>query len=485
MFTELSLLRPKRLRRANFSRADFLTKNENALIKPALFDFCYELQRKRRITPHDIKDLVRNYHADRAVEWYQRENFIFQCVNEALNTGNVEHIYLLRHYITDLHERICTSKHQRTGLNSSFLKTEINASRSILYRVIRLSERERKTLESLVGQLVTNRSFMSASRSKDVALEYSSQKTQTTESNLLLFEINIDLNSPVILDTDITTSEHALLLDFGIRFRVTKCEFDTKDNVWVCGLETAIAEPAFIQQSALVSLNDCLLKLNSYENDDTRINTTIDDRRPHSARISEIKSLSDNTNRELPFTSRPIEWAHVLQIKALVEWKQKNLLKLSNEWIQAIQIYAQCDTKYHYDDLHIIYCLNNVGYIYHLFGKDSLAIQLIKTSLMICRRQLLAEQPVFAQTCRNLGYIFANLGDYKTALDYHKRAIKVTRQSSPSAQWTTVLTLRNMGDICHRSGNFPQAHTYYRKAADAYKKCMDIFIASGYLEFVC
>lgn len=487
MFTELSLLRPQRLKRANFLRADIATNNENALIKSALLDFCYELHEKGTIKSDDIKELMKNYQANHAVEWYQKGMFIFQCVNDALNSGNIERIYLLRRYITDLHEQIHASKHQFDHLewDTTRIKTEIQPPKTTLYRCVQIFEQEIKTLQSLVGQLVSNKSFMSASKNKDIALKFASH---ISDIPLLLFEINVDLTSHGILDTQMNESgkysQHEFLLDFGIRFRLTKCELDTKDNIWLCSLDMTDEEPAFLQQAPLLSLDKCLSQLNLYRNDATLLNNTIETNRSYSGKFCIIKSVFRETKRTLPLTSRPIEWAHVLQIKALIEWKQKYLLKLSNEWTRAIQIYANSDTKYFYDDLYMIYCLNNIGYIYHLFGKDYLAIQMIKTALNICNNQLLTKHLVFAQSCRTLGYVFANLGDFKSALNYHKRAVSVTRQLSPSAQWNTVLMLRNMGDICQRSRNFSQAHIYYKQAANTYKKFMDIFTAKDYLEMM-
>jgi hypothetical protein len=480
MFTELSLLPQKRQTYAQFSKRSCPIIKQSALAKFALLDIWHQLCTSGQTTLSEIQNFLKKYQVNHAIEWYKNESFLYRCVNEALNTDNIEQNYLLHSYIADLHEEIHRFKRQSHAMIQT---AQIKSSKTILYRGARQSDEELNILKSLEGKLVTNKSFMLTSRNKKVALNFALlNNSHASDSLSLLYEIHIDLNSPNAIYADITGSQenniNDILLDFDIRFRLKQCKFDTTDNIWLCCLEATHEEPDFMHQYQAMPLSECLAKLNSSKNEDTRVYGTLQSTRQYSSNFNASKLLLSNKQWKLPVTCRPIEWAHIVHIKALIEWQRNSL---SNKWIHAIQIYAQSDIQYLSDNLNIAYCLNHFGYIKHLLDKNSLAIQLIKTSLCMCQRRLAPEHIFFPMCYQNLGIVFANLGDYMTALEYHKRALSITQQLFPAIQWTTVLILRNMATICDRSGHRSEAHRYRTQGNSVYKKYMDFLIKNNYL----
>jgi hypothetical protein len=249
---------------------------------------------------------------------------------------------------------------------------------------------------------------MSTSRSTKNALDSALlNHSQASNSLSLLFEIHIDLSSPDIIHVDIAdykeNNVNDILLDFGIRFRVTQCKFDTTDNIWLCCLEATYEEPHFMQQYRAIPLSECLAKLSPSRHGDTLLNDMLQSTGQYSFDASASKLLLSNKQWKLPVTCRPIEWAHIVHTKALIERRRNGHYKVSNKWIHAIQIYAQSDIQCLSDNFNIAYCLNHFGYIKHLLGESTLAIQLIKTSLRMCRRQLPSENILFAYKLSEFG----------------------------------------------------------------------------------
>ncbi|CAF1409940.1 unnamed protein product [Rotaria sp. Silwood1] len=43
------------------------------------------------------------YHSNAALQWYSRDSFLFQIINQALRSSNVNAMFKMRYFLTDLY----------------------------------------------------------------------------------------------------------------------------------------------------------------------------------------------------------------------------------------------------------------------------------------------------------------------------------------------------------------------------------------------
>jgi hypothetical protein len=63
-----------------------------------------------------IDDFEKNYHADKAINWYSRNSFVYRLLNKALRTQNLVIIFKFRHFIRDVYKQL-TKLHRKQNLN--------------------------------------------------------------------------------------------------------------------------------------------------------------------------------------------------------------------------------------------------------------------------------------------------------------------------------------------------------------------------------
>jgi hypothetical protein len=134
---------------------------------------------------------------------------------------------------------------------NSFLEARTTG---IIYRGTRQSQEQLDKLKGCAGELITNKTFMSTSRSKAVALAFSSNDpSQTPDSRALLCEIHVNLDAPDIVAADVAQSgirdEAEVLFDLGTVFRVIKFEYQSQDSTALCVLEATSDKPVFMRHT--------------------------------------------------------------------------------------------------------------------------------------------------------------------------------------------------------------------------------------------
>ncbi|CAF1502593.1 unnamed protein product [Rotaria sordida] len=472
LLVQLQLLQPNGHYYEQLLQTVFSTIHESALAKPAMLDFCLQLNANNS-TLLDIRNFSKKYRAEHSIYWYTKECFVYRCVNKTLRSGDIDKCYSIRFYIADLSVQLHLLKSQQQKLMKK-------AGMTTLYRGFRQSDDELNILRNLVGRVVAVKSFMSTSRNKDIALTYASPSDGQEENwRPVLLEIYVDLSSPTIIAADISRVsnfdvECEVLFNIGSTFRVKMLTFDTLNDIWLCQLiatnENLVDIQDFQIRSPNVSLSQLILygsniicsnKMIQHEQDDT-INRN-------------FKSPSNDRQR-LPWLAyESIDWAYIQYIKCIIQWQQTDMNQLLNECERILEIYTQIDVQDSFDGLQIASYMNNFGYISLLCSKQSELINLFNNSLSIRKKYLPHDHILLAQSYRNLGLAYANISDYHTAFEFHERALSINQHASITAQWSTVTTLRNMGDLCHRLKNCTRAVEYYSKAIDAFCSCLSFF----------
>ncbi|CAF1576832.1 unnamed protein product [Didymodactylos carnosus] len=175
-------------------------------------EYCKESQKQLRKT----EEFRQAYNANDAIRWYTDESFLYQRVNRALRSEDIDELYTYRFYIIDL----CTqlSKEYQQNLNKhQMLK---------LYRGQLMSNEELEKLRNNIGNLISTNGFFSTTRDINVARLYI-----TSNKKSVLFEIDADpqLKHVVLADIQkfsLIPDEPEVLFSIGAVFEIKNVYFD-------------------------------------------------------------------------------------------------------------------------------------------------------------------------------------------------------------------------------------------------------------------
>ena len=170
---------------------------------------------------------------------YTKNCFIFELINSALRTENIDALYSYRFYINDL--RTCIADRDK------FIRDYTSSTYMTLYHGVKQSQKDIQRLEDGIGQLISPSSFFSTSRVKEVAEMFAGVgSTRTTDDGLVsfIFEIYVDLSVHDTSVADISSfsqfkNEQEILFDLGTVFEVNAMTYSAADDVWTCYLKTS------------------------------------------------------------------------------------------------------------------------------------------------------------------------------------------------------------------------------------------------------
>lgn len=487
MEIQQDLILSKRIWRPNFLfyrqliENVLITVSDHTVAQSSMLDHCRQYYSLDETYLIHINEFAKKYQSTQAARWYTKDSFIHRIVNKVLRTGNIEHCYLLRFYITDLSEQLYQLKCQQ---QKNVTET---AKNTILYRGLRQSAAHLKTLKTLVGQVILTKGFMSTSRRENIALCYAgASHPQSPQSQPLLIEIKVDMTVSGIVVADIAhlsnfPEEQEVLFDIGIPLRVDSLKHDSSNLIWCCRLVAMPNESQVTHLSQHISSDETCVDLSLYSEDEAKLERMMSEERRRN-----FNSIYNDQESDLLWCNSPsVSWiantpsdrARILQQKALIHWQRNgDLHQFRSECEHAWKLFKQGINDIKSVGNHDTACfLNNFGYACQQLNDTTYAIDLLKQSSEI-RNRLGASAHFRAQSLRNLGLAYTDQGDYKNALASLNQALIIGQQAPPTTQWSTSMTLRNFGYFFHARRDYLRVIEYFVKALDTFRQCANLCI---------
>ncbi|CAF4334580.1 unnamed protein product, partial [Rotaria sordida] len=115
----------------------------------------------------------------------------------------------------------------------------------ILYRGLKMEEEEFRNLKQNEGGLISTNGFLSASRSKNVALQFAKKPSKRSDIVSILYEIECyiqELDSIIFADItelSVYAKESEVLFDLGSTFEIISVKEDFQLNLWLIKLRTS------------------------------------------------------------------------------------------------------------------------------------------------------------------------------------------------------------------------------------------------------
>ncbi|CAF3765154.1 unnamed protein product [Rotaria socialis] len=212
---------------------------------------------------NEINRLEKEYDSKDAVYWYSREYFLYRIINQALRNNDVESMFKMRYFLTDLYAQLtelCTQDHvqklfdQRNGI--------------MVYRGQQMTKAELEYFRTIQGCIIATKPFLSATRSFAVASLFAAT-SEGPDITQVIFCIKIDRfyenfrPFAYISQAAFMPEEEEVLFSMGSLFRVQSIEtLITEENISVINL--TLVEPSELAKNNFFINNPIQWSTNQY-----------------------------------------------------------------------------------------------------------------------------------------------------------------------------------------------------------------------------
>ncbi|CAF1304860.1 unnamed protein product [Adineta steineri] len=463
--------------------------------KEEMLTVCRQYYRGNYRILKDIDQFAQNYHIDECIQWYTKETFVYQLLNKALRTQDIEQLYIFRYYIADLSKELAQEYKK--------IKTKEN-KKIYLYRGTTMHTKELGKLRANVGKLIAANGYWSTSRDRLSALGFAYKLKPKSDMRALLFEIECDLHdsNDSVIFADIShlsyfPTEEELLFDAGSIFRIKEVRVEDSDtNLCVVQLITTGEGRNLIEkhieqnriemkeESPRIMLGTLLKRMGKFEKSlqflqhllknpgeenmgyiHNRIGIALKDQRKYDLALKHLKEAF-----RLTFYSKPPDRkysAFVLHNQGLVYAKQQKYKEALNYYNRAVRILKE-ETDGSGSGIAQFY--NSIGRIYLYQGDYDRALGYQLEALRI-RENLNPDHVMNAFIYVDIANIYSRTKNYDEALKYHRRALELRQSVLLPTNHNIAWSLHQVGRMYYKKHVLQTALDYYKKSLEMTKKC--------------
>jgi tetratricopeptide (TPR) repeat protein len=361
-----------------------------------------------------IDEFDQTYHINECIRWYTKETFVYELINSALRTGDIEKLYTFRYYIADLSNQLAEkSKNSKWGRDQL-----IN-----LYRGTKINKKEADKFKINDGKLIATNSYWSTSRDRDYACTYANKLAHHADLVSVLFEIECSLmnqnDSIVVVDISELSefpSENEFLFDVGSIFQIQKVTKETNGDT-----ELYVVE----------------------------LSTTEDGREV-------VKKYIEENRREMEYESP----------KMMVGI----LLKRIGEYKKSLQYFEQLLIDP--GEENIAYIHNRIGIAYRNENKDDLALDHFNKALSLSSKVQPSEKRLLANILQNIGKVDYKHKRFNSALEYYRQAVDTIGPEKGDMNRLIAELYSSIGRVSIDLKDYESAHKHLQNALEIRQSCL-------------
>ncbi|CAF3979898.1 unnamed protein product, partial [Rotaria sordida] len=192
-----------------------------------MIEYCRQKYADNKSYLNMIDEFKDYYNKCNAINWYTRDTFLYRLINKALRDQDVDTLYSIRYFITDLHYQIVNKYAQQYSMAITFnnVTASILEIKTVYRGQLMIHEEFDKKIRYNTGGFFLVSSFFSTTTNRDLACVFAGDGSSNTESSVL-FQINIDHSLKEFEYADVTTesafggTEQEVLFSMGAVFRI-------------------------------------------------------------------------------------------------------------------------------------------------------------------------------------------------------------------------------------------------------------------------
>ena len=398
-----------------------------------------------------LDEFEQNYHAKESLLLFKKNVFLHQLINRALKTKNIDQLYSLRYFLTDLINNIEHRHQQIIQSNREYL---------IVYREMHLLMDELNQLRENQGQLISLKGFLMTSTVRSVS---PSTSTNGTDLISVLFQIEFhikELSDQIIFgEIDSLSLEETFLFDFNTTFQLENIE--QIEQIWMIKLKV---------------VNHGRIILQKYIDDTHRqiehlslpilFGKFICDMGQWNQSINYFQCLMKDSHEDLAWIEHSIGQAY--------QWK--------GQWDQARIFYDQAYHRIIRQNIkYSSIVLNDIGELLFHQGKYEESIDYHQSALTIQKNYFPSNHPHIATSLSNIALIHHIRLKYDEALISYDQALTIQEEYYNHFHLDIAKTLNRIGHVLYNQRKLDQAFDYHQRAMSIYKNYYQldhVYIAS-------
>ena len=412
-----------------------------------------------------LQEFDNDYEKHSPIWWYTRECLLYQMLNEALRTGNIDVLISMGFFIADLHRAIEVCH-----------KKEEHSCSMIVYRGQGMTNEEFEKIKGCENGLISFEHFLSTSRDKNVSLRFARSSLGKPGVCGILFRMKINrkltnLSSPYASIKKLSfyeNSEKEILFSTHTVFRIESIR-PLKDvkNIWQINLRLTTNEEDIQLEELTKHLRENLqLEVNPQESLARLLLIMGLTNKSEEIYQNILINTSENDCEQLAYLYHQLGCIsnEKQDFKSSLEYFEKSLeikKKLSTDQAQLAGTYLNIGSIYHkqnkFDNALFYFNLtletnptnqrilasayNNIGMLYKRYKQYINALENFEKCLQIDLKTLPLTHPDLAITYSNIGRVYFALEDYSNALNFFEKTLQISRSSLPDKHPFLLTTL--------------------------------------------
>ncbi|CAF4848912.1 unnamed protein product [Rotaria sp. Silwood1] len=418
-----------------------------------LIDICKKSYGANHKQMKIIHEFEQTYDGEKAIWWYTHDSCFYRMMNKALRIQNYNTLFAFRFFITDIAKQI---KYEY----ENFIRTNVNRNIIRVYRGQIISIDELELMKNNINEFLSMNSFLSTSRNRTTALEFTRVSRRRDNMRAILFEIDINprLRTKAFAAIDKISyykHENEILIMLGALFRIENIFENEKEKLWIAHVSLASEDDYHLKEifthmkgkigddTNLDSLGKLLLRMD--ENEQAR---------------KCYKRMLEETQLAVGDAQLGLGWASL---------RCKNFDESLEHFEESLQIRQRILGENH----------PSVGESYSFLGEayrhkhnfEKALIDLTK-AMKIQENSLPADSLDLAATYHTIANTYTSLENYNIALEYYDKALKIRQAKLPSDHPQIAAIYNNIGWLHEREKNYAKSLDCYQKALEISRKTL-------------
>lgn len=485
---------------------------------PELADLCRQQYFENDSQLKVVDEFQREYESELSIWWYTRDSFVYRVLNKALRQQNIDILFLFRFLIHDI---FILLQEQQKYFDEDMIR---------VYRGQWMAQTEFECLKNSKRQYISMNSFLSTTKSRQLALIYAG--SDDTENNLIsvLFEITADTRrtdlqpfANISYMSQFGAGESEILFMLGSVFTMKDVYLNTTDKLWIIELELSDTNDGQLkdiylslkdeigEEVSLLSLGHVLAQM--ADNDRAiqcyrRALKQLPERHAYIQRcyyqLAEVLSIKHDYSQalfyyeealklELNSINSPYLIGDIYQGIGLVYYDKVDYDNALLYYQKALESFLSASdsenlcaanangiyfnsslTTCGSDHLRTANAYGNIANLYNKQKKYNLAEKNYCECLRIAKILLPEKHPHITSTLMNIGTMKMNQGNYRSALEVYKECLKLELMTLPSNHPSHGDSYVNIGDVYVHMGEYNSAVQSYLTAKEIYKKSLPL-----------
>jgi tetratricopeptide (TPR) repeat protein len=418
-----------------------------------LIDICKKSYKGNKQEMDIIEDFEKNYKCDNAIWWYTREACFYRIMNKALRVQDYDILFALRFFITDIAKQL-KIEHEK------FIRTSATRDVIRVYRGQVIGVNELELMKNSVGEFLSMNSFLSTSRNRSTAIDFTRSVSINDAIRSILFEIEIDPRLKTKAFADISEmsyyeNEGEVLIMLGALFRIEKIVEDKKNEIWIGRLLLASEDD--------YQLKHTFAYMKEKIGDDTNLNS-----------LGKILIEMGEYRQAEKCYKRMLEEAQLTvgDAQVGVGWALRKCEEY-DESLKHLQLALQVREQI-LGNSHVMVgdSYRHIANVHRKQSKHEQALVNLKKCENILEKASSVDPIKLAEVYHAIAINYHDMNKTDLALQYYRKTLQVQLANLPLDHPEIALTYNNMGSFCHDTGYFTKALEYYQKSLDISQKTL-------------